>query len=79
MVKLNPCPLSTCTSIPPTPGWIGFSDIKKLVSATKSMGMDSIALTDHGTMFGSIEFYNAARAAGIKPIIGLEAYLSARV
>jgi DNA polymerase-3 subunit alpha len=56
----------------------GFSDIKKLVAATKSMGMDSIALTDHGTMFGSIEFYNAARAAGIKPIIGLEAYLSAR-
>lgn len=56
----------------------GFSDIKKLVAAVKNMGMNSIALTDHGTMFGSIEFYNAARAAGIKPIIGLEAYLSAR-
>ncbi len=56
----------------------GFSDVKKLVAATKSMGMNSIALTDHGTMFGSIEFYNAAKSAGIKPIIGLEAYLSAR-
>lgn len=56
----------------------GFSDIKKLVAAVKAMGMNSIALTDHGTMFGSIEFYNAAKAAGIKPIIGLEAYLSAR-
>ncbi len=56
----------------------GFSDVKKLVAATKSMGMNSIALTDHGTMFGSIEFYNAAKSTGIKPIIGLEAYLSAR-
>lgn len=56
----------------------GFSDIKKLVAAAKNMGMNSIALTDHGTMFGSIEFYNAAKAAGIKPIIGLEAYLSPR-
>lgn len=56
----------------------GFSDIKKLVSKVKEMGMNSIALTDHGTMFGAIEFYNAATAAGIKPIIGLEAYLAAR-
>ena len=40
--------------------------------------MPAIALTDHGTMFGVIEFYNAARAAGIKPIIGLEAYMAAR-
>jgi DNA polymerase-3 subunit alpha len=56
----------------------GFSDIKKLVSTAKTMGMNSIALTDHGTMFGSYEFYLAAKEAGVKPIIGLEAYLSAR-
>jgi DNA polymerase-3 subunit alpha len=56
----------------------GFSDIKKLVATAKNMGMNSLALTDHGTMFGSYEFYLAARAAGIKPVIGLEAYLSAR-
>ena len=37
-----------------------------------------MALTDHGTMFGVIDFYNAANAAGVKPIIGLEAYLAAR-
>ncbi len=56
----------------------GFSDIKKLVKRAKEMDMPAIALTDHGTMFGTIEFYNAATAAGIKPIIGLEAYLAPR-
>ena len=56
----------------------GFSNIKKLVSRVKEMGMPAVALTDHGTMFGIVEFFNAARAAGIKPVIGLEAYLSAR-
>lgn len=40
--------------------------------------MPAVALTDHGTMFGVVEFYNAAKAAGVKPIIGLEAYLAAR-
>src|SRR5512146_548916 len=56
----------------------GFSNIKKLVKKTHEMGMPAIALTDHGTMFGIIEFFNAARAAGVKPVIGLEAYLAAR-
>jgi len=56
----------------------GFSNIKKLIKRVQEMGMNSIALTDHGTMFGAIEFYNAATAAGIKPIVGLEAYLAAR-
>ena len=56
----------------------GFSDIKKLVNRVKEMGMNSVAITDHGTMFGAIEFYNAATAAGIKPIIGLETYMAAR-
>jgi DNA polymerase-3 subunit alpha len=56
----------------------GFSKIKKLVNRAVEMGMPAIALTDHGTMFGAINFYNAATAAGIKPIIGVEAYMAAR-
>ena len=56
----------------------GFSNLKKLVKRTQEMGMPAVALTDHGTMFGVIEFYNAANAAGIKPLIGLEGYLAAR-
>ncbi|MCD6576384.1 MAG: DNA polymerase III subunit alpha [Anaerolineaceae bacterium] len=56
----------------------GFSKIKKLIKRTKEMGMPAVAITDHGTMFGVIEFYRAAKAAGIKPILGLEGYLSPR-
>lgn len=56
----------------------GFSKPKKLVERAKEMGMPAVAITDHGTMFGVIEFFNAAQAAGIKPIIGLEAYMSQR-
>ena len=56
----------------------GFSKIKKLVKRAKEMDMPAVALTDHGTMFGVIDFYNAATAAGIKPIIGVEAYLASR-
>lgn len=56
----------------------GFSNIKQLVKRAKEMGMPALAITDHGTMFGSIDFFNAAKAAGIKPIIGLESYMAAR-
>ncbi len=56
----------------------GFSNIHKLVKRAQQMGMPGIAITDHGTMFGVIEFYNAATQAGINPIIGLETYMSAR-
>lgn len=56
----------------------GFSNIKKLIARTKEMNMNSIAITDHGTMFGVIEFFHTAREAGIKPIIGLETYVSPR-
>jgi len=56
----------------------GFSNIKKLVKRVKEMNMDSVAITDHGTMFGVIDFYKAAKAEGVKPIIGLEAYMAAR-
>jgi DNA polymerase III subunit alpha len=56
----------------------GFSNIKKLVKRAKELEMPAIAITDHGTMFGVINFYEAAKAEGIKPIIGLEAYKAAR-
>ena len=56
----------------------GFSNIEKLVKRVKEMNMESVAITDHGTMFGVMDFYNAAKAENIKPIIGLEAYMAAR-
>ena len=54
----------------------GMSKIEELLASTKELGMDSLAITDHGVMHGVIEFYNAAVKAGIKPIIGCEAYLA---
>ncbi len=56
----------------------GFSNIKKLVKRAKEMDMPALAITDHGTMFGVVEFYNAAKSEGIKPIIGVETYMAAR-
>ncbi|MFA5308900.1 MAG: DNA polymerase III subunit alpha [Dehalococcoidales bacterium] len=54
----------------------GMCTIPKLVARAKELGMDSLAITDHGVMYGVIEFYQAARAAGIKPIIGCEIYVA---
>ena len=56
----------------------GFSNIKKLVQRAAELEMPALAITDHGTMFGVIDFYNAAKNAGIKPIIGVETYMAAR-
>src|SRR5215211_4787949 len=56
----------------------GFSNIKKLIKRVKELDMPAVAITDHGTMFGVIDFYNAAIKEGIKPIIGVEAYMAAR-
>jgi DNA polymerase-3 subunit alpha len=56
----------------------GFSNIKQLVKRVKEMDMPAVAITDHGTMFGVIEFYNAAKEAGVKPIVGLETYMAPR-
>ena len=54
----------------------GSSKIGELVERVKELGMDSIAITDHGVMYGVIDFYKAANAAGIKPIIGCEVYVA---
>ena len=56
----------------------GLSRIDDIVSAAVNAGAPAIALTDHGNMYGAIEFYKKAKKAGIKPIIGVEAYLAAR-
>ncbi len=54
----------------------GASKIKNMVEKAKNSGMEAIALTDHGNMFGALEFYKTAKANGIKPILGFEGYIS---
>ncbi len=56
----------------------GLTKIPDLVNRVKEMGMEACAITDHGTLSGAIEFYKEAKKAGIKPIIGMEAYVAAR-
>ncbi len=56
----------------------GFARIDRAVKYAKELGMPALAITDHGTMFGVIDFYRACTKAGIKPIIGVEAYLARR-
>src|SRR5581483_1452380 len=56
----------------------GLSKIEPLVERAQELGMDSLAITDHGVMYGAIEFYNKCKECGIKPIIGLEAYIAPR-
>jgi len=56
----------------------GAARINDMINRAASLGMPALALTDHGTMFGVIDFYRAAREAGVKPILGCEVYLSAR-
>lgn len=53
----------------------GSGKIKNILERTKELGMDSIALTDHGVMYGCVDFYKEAKKIGIKPIIGCEAYV----
>ena len=54
----------------------GISRIPDLVARTKDLGMDSLAITDHGTFYGVVDFYSACKDAGIKPIIGCEVYVA---
>src|SRR5207245_11245315 len=55
----------------------GASRIPELVTRAKAQGMNALALTDHGNLYGAIEFYQECRAGGINPIIGYEAYVAA--
>ncbi len=54
----------------------GMSRIPQLLDRAQALGMDAIAMTDHGALYGALDFYREAKARGIKPIIGLEAYVA---
>src|ERR1700754_2025750 len=54
----------------------GANRIPELVAHVKAQGMNAVALTDHGNLFGAIEFYKECKAAGVNPIIGYEAYVA---
>jgi DNA polymerase-3 subunit alpha len=56
----------------------GLSRIKPLVARAAELGQPALAITDHGVMYGAVEFYQAAQKAGVKPILGMEAYLARR-
>ena len=54
----------------------GANRIPELVAKVKAEGMNALALTDHGNLYGAIEFYRECRAAGLNPILGYEAYVA---
>ena len=56
----------------------GANRIKDLVAKVKDLGMSACAITDHGVMYGAIEFYKECKKQGIKPIIGCEVYVAPR-
>src|SRR5690348_1676390 len=56
----------------------GSGKIEKLVERAKELGMKALAITDHGAMYGCVEFYKAAKEVGIKPIIGCEIYVASK-
>ncbi len=53
----------------------GACDVEKLCQRVKEMGMPAVAMTDHGNIFGAVHFVNAAKHAGVKPIVGCELYV----
>ena len=54
----------------------GAITVDKLVEEVKELGMSAVALTDHGNMFGALDFYRKAKSEGIKPILGCEIYIT---
>src|SRR6185369_10560693 len=56
----------------------GLTKVPALIEYVAESGMQAVAMTDHGTLSGTVEFYKEAKAKGIKPIIGMEAYVAAR-
>ncbi|MBR6534034.1 MAG: PHP domain-containing protein, partial [Clostridia bacterium] len=55
----------------------GACRISEIPDAVKRIGQKAVAITDHGNMYGVVDFYNSCKAAGVKPIIGCEVYVSA--
>ena len=56
----------------------GACRIKQLIQRVKELGQDAVAITDHGAMYGAIDFYKEAKANGVRPIIGCEVYVAPR-
>ena len=56
----------------------GACRLPRLMERVKALGQEAVAITDHGTMYGVVDFYKAAKAAGVKPIIGCEVYVAPR-
>lgn len=56
----------------------GLQKVKPMIDHVKALGMDAVAITDHGTLSGAIEFYKEAKDEGIRPVIGMETYVAAR-
>ncbi|RLT38375.1 MAG: PHP domain-containing protein, partial [Chloroflexi bacterium] len=54
----------------------GMSKVEPLVKRAKAMGQDALAITDHGALYGAIEFYEMAKKYEVKPILGIEAYIA---
>ena len=54
----------------------GAISCERLFARCKELGMGTVAMTDHGNLFGAIDFYTSAKAVGIKPILGIEAYIA---
>ncbi len=65
-----------CTATVTTVCWMVRVSIGRLVERAKTLGMNALALTDHGNLHGALEFYQKAKAAGINPIVGYEAYVA---
>jgi DNA polymerase-3 subunit alpha len=85
--KSDANPVGTGSATPPDPGFVhlhlhseysmldGACKIGPLLDRCKELGMEAVAVTDHGVLYGAINFYREARKRGIKPIIGLECYV----
>ncbi len=54
----------------------GACEVHQLMALVEEQGMPAVAITDHGNLFGAVQFYNEARARGIRPVIGCEVYVS---
>ncbi|MDR1328689.1 MAG: PHP domain-containing protein, partial [Oscillospiraceae bacterium] len=56
----------------------GACRVRELVARAKELGQTAVAITDHGVMYGAVKFYQAAKEAGVRPVIGCEVYVAAR-
>ena len=70
--------LCICIRIRPKAAFDGEGTVEKVLDRAKELGQEAMAITDHGNMYGVIEFYEYAKKIGVKPILGCEVYVAAR-